>query len=244
MSGEAAVPRHPDFSRRSDEAEWLDRPDLDGAALAPVLRDLARFNRAMLGHWPILRWLGRATAASSPGESLRLIDAGCGYGDLLRAIRRWAERRRLPLALCGLDVNPETIRIARAATEAQDRIEFAVADVLRYRPAAPVDLILCSLLAHHLSDEAIVDLLRWMDGTARRGWLVCDLERHPVPYHVIGLAGRLTPLHPTVIHDGQISVARALTRQEWIGRLAAAGIPGGRVTMRRFWFRHLIGCLR
>jgi SAM-dependent methyltransferase len=240
-SARAAMWQQPDFWRRSEEAEWLDESELDAAVLAAVLRDLARFNRAMLGHWPIMRWLARAT---SPGERLSLIDAGCGYGDLLRAIRRWADRRGLALALSGVDVNPETIRIARAATAERERIEFEVADVLRFRPAQPPDLIVCSLLAHHLSDAAIADLLRWVDRTARRGWLVCDLERHPVPYHVIGLAGRLAPLHPTVIHDGRISVARSLTREEWLERLDAAGISRHRVTVRRFLFRHLIGLLR
>ena len=232
------------FSRRSEEAEWLDGADLDGAALASVLGDLARFNTAMLGHYPILRWLRRATRDLDPSRPLRLIDAGCGHGDLLRAIRRWADRHRLSIELLGLDLNRETIRIARAATDASARIEFEVADALHFQPREPVDLIVNSLFAHHLTSAAIVDLLRWMEATARRGWLVCDLHRHPLPYHVIGLAGKLWRLHPMVVHDGQISVMRALSRGKWGEHLDAAGIPRQAAAVRWFLFRWLMGRVR
>ncbi len=38
-----------DLSRRSAESEWLDGADASPEELALVLRDLARFNGAMLG---------------------------------------------------------------------------------------------------------------------------------------------------------------------------------------------------
>ena len=246
MSTGKVLPFRPsrDFSRRSDAAEWLDDPDRDPDELAAVLHDLARLNGATLGRLPVLLWLRRAIAAVPLGQPLLLVDAGCGYGDLLRSIRSWARRRDIAITLCGVDVDPRTIRIAQAATDARDRIDFTVADVLRWRPRAPIDLIVSSLLAHHLADHAIVDLLRWMERTARRGWLICDLQRHPLPHTVIGLAGKLTSLHPMVIGDGQISVTRALIRSEWEARLDEAGIPRRDVTMRWFLFRYLIGRLR
>jgi SAM-dependent methyltransferase len=233
-----------DFAQRSDRAEWLDQPHRDPGELAPVLRDLARLNGATLGRLPILRWLRPAIAAVPKGQNVSLVDAGCGYGDLLRSVRHWARRRGVAIALCGVDVDPRIIHIARAATNERDRIDFAVADILHYRPAAPVDLIVSSLLAHHLADRAIVDLLHWMEQTARRGWLVCDLQRHPLPYAAIGLAGKLARLHPTVIDDGRISVTRALNRSEWEARLDEAGIPRRDVTIRWFLFRYMIGRLR
>lgn len=234
----------PDLSRRSREAEWLDASDIEPGELEAALRDLARFNGTMFGHAPILRWL-RDTVRNAPrDEPMSVLDVGCGYGDLLRAIRRWSRKRSVPLALHGIDLNPETIRIARAATPPEDEIAYHAADAFAYRPDAPVDLIVSSLLTHHLPDNAIVGFLRWMEATARRGWLICDLQRHVVPYYFIGLAGTLARLHPMVIHDGQISVARSLTRSEWRERLADAGIPHEAVTIRWFLFRYAIGRVR
>jgi len=234
----------PDFSRRSYEPEWLDRERAEPEELRRILRDLARFNGAMLGHAPVLRWLRDVVATASANRRLSLLDAGCGHGDLLRAIGRWARRHGVPITLRGIDLNPRTVRIAQAATDPNDAVVFAAADVFRFVPTEPIDLIVSSLLAHHLSDDEIVAFLVWMEQTAARGWLICDLQRHPVPYYVIGLAGRLTPLHPVVFSDGQLSVCRALTRKEWQERLGAAGIPPDRVTIRSFLFRYAIGRLR
>jgi len=233
-----------DLSRRSSASEWLDDADLHPAELASVLRDLARFNGAMLGHRPIISWLRRATEASSRHRPLTLVDVGCGYGDLLRAIRRWARKRGLAVRLIGVDLSRETIRVAQSVTDHADGIEYQAADIFDFRAAAPVDFIVSSLLAHHMSDDMIVKFLRWMESTARQGWLIYDLQRHAVPYYFIGLMGKLTRLHPMVIHDGRISVTRSLTRAEWNERLDAAGIARDAVALRWFLFRFAIGRLR
>ena len=146
---------------------------------------------------------------------MTLVDIGCGYGDLLRAIARWSRKRGLPIRLIGLDCNRKTIRIAQAASADGTGIEYQVGDVFEFRAPVPIDFVVSSLLTHHLSDELIVRFLCWMELTARRGWLIYDLQRHAVPHYFIGLIGKLTRLNPRMIEDGRISVARSLTAAEW-----------------------------
>ena len=57
-----------------------------------------------------------------------------------------------------------------------------------------------------------------------QGWLIYDLQRNRILYEFLGVASRLARLHPMVTKDGQISVMRSLTRDEWTDRIAAAGI--------------------
>jgi SAM-dependent methyltransferase len=234
----------PDLSARSTRSEWLDDPDIAPDSLAAVLADLDRFNRTMLGPWPMLRWLGRAAEPIPKDRPLTVLDVGCGSGDLLRGISRWARRAGRAVELIGVDLSPDTIAIARARTPDGDGIRYDAADIFTYRPARPIDVVVNSLVAHHLPDDGIAALLRWMEATARRGWLVSDLQRSVVPYGFIGLMGKLTNLHPTVIHDGQISVARALTRAEWRARIADAGLADSGVMIRWVLYRFLIGRLK
>jgi SAM-dependent methyltransferase len=233
-----------DLSRRSTESEWLDGADASPEELALVLRDLARFNGAMLGHRPVIDWLRGATKDARKEKALTLVDVGCGYGDLLRAIRRWARKRDLTIRLIGLDLNRETIRIAQTVTDDADEIDYCVMDVFDFAPPVPIDFVVSSLVTHHMSDDLIVKFLRWMEKTAREGWLIYDLQRHSVPYYFIGLIGKLTRLHPMVIHDGRISVARSLTRTEWFARAGEAGLSRDAVRLRWFLFRFAIGRLR
>ncbi len=232
-----------DLKQRSQESEWLDRGDLDPTELKHVLSDLARFNQTFFGHYPLLRWLEKAVC-SQPIAAPMLVDVGCGYGDLLRAIRRWSRRRGLDIGLRGVDLNRETIRIARAATDSSDQIDFQVGNAFDLASAAPVDFMISSLVTHHLSDREIAEFLRLIERAARRGWAICDLQRSRFLYHFIGISGRLGRLHPMVVHDGRISVARSLTRAEWAQRVSEAGLAQTEVSIGWFLFRFLIGRLR
>jgi len=232
-----------DNARRSAQSEILDGR-VDTGELAKILADLARFNGAMMGHWPVLQWLNRATKDIPPEQPLTLLDIGCGYGDLLRAVRRWANKRGRPMTLIGVDLSPQVVEIARDATGIADDIAYHAADIFNFAPEGPIDFATTSLVAHHLSDDMIVRFLRWMEAHARRGWMIYDLQRSRVPFHFIALAGVLLRLHPVVTYDGRISVARSLTRYEWRQRIVEAGIAPEAVDLRWFMFRFAVGRLK
>ena len=232
----------PDFSRRSHAAEWLDTATPDRRERAAYLQSLAWFNGVMLGHRPVLSWLDAAVPRTR--EPITVMDVGCGYGDLLRAIRRWARARDIPLRLIGVDVEPDTIAIAQEATPRDAAIEYLAADVFNLRPALRIDLVVSSLLTHHFSDDRLIAFLRWMETTAARGWLICDLERRPLPYHAIGLLGRLARIHPMVVRDGCTSVTRALSGAEWRPLVAAAGIDPDAVRLSAFLYRVTVSWLK
>jgi SAM-dependent methyltransferase len=232
-----------DSARRSAQSEILDG-SVETSELTKILADLARFNGAMMGHWPVLRWLDRAVRNIPLDQPLTLLDIGCGYGDLLRAVRRWARKRRRSMKLIGIDLSPQVIEIARGATNGSDDIAYHASDIFHLKPAVPIDFATTSLVTHHLSDEMIVRFLRWMETHARRGWVIYDLQRSMVPFYFIALAGVLLRLHPVVTYDGRISVARSLTRREWELAIAQAGIPSNAIDLRWFMFRFAIGRLK
>jgi len=228
-------------ARRSAGPEFLDDAKLSRDELTAILRDLARFNGAMLGRWPALSWLKRVMRDVPSGHVVTLLDVGCGYGDMLRAVRRFAAKEGFSIRLIGMDLSPDVVAVARQATPSEDDIEYRVGDVFTLELPESIDFILSSLVTHHMTNAEIEQFLRWMEAAARRGWFIYDLERSRVPYHFIKLSGWLMRVHPVVVSDGRISVARSLTREEWEQRIAAAGIPRNAVDLRWFMFRFGIG---
>jgi SAM-dependent methyltransferase len=203
--------------------------------LRACLHDIARVNRMTFEHRPTLCWLKELVAAHPKSTTpLRVVDVGCGYGDALRRIDSWAAKRGVAVALTGIDLNPGAIRAAREATPPAQRIEWLVGDALSDRSMDQIDVVVCSLLTHHLTNPQIVHFLRWMERTAQRGWFINDLHRQPMPYHLFRLLARFTNLHPFVKNDGAVSIRRSFVVEDWQSMCAAAGLAAESVSIEEY----------
>ena len=158
-------------------------------------------------------------------RTITIVDVGSGYGDMLRKIDGWAQRRGLSLDLTGVDLNPWSARAAEQATAAGRPIRFVTANIFDYQPARPIDIVISSLLTHHLDNASLVRFIAWMEATAAIGWFVNDAHRKALPYHVFRVVTRLLRFHEFVQHDGPISIARAFDPDDWQRLLSIAGVP-------------------
>lgn len=217
----------------------MDADDLDSGTYAAVMADLASVNAVTLAARPTLAFLARAARGT---DRLRILDVGFGDGDMLRRIAHWADRRRLTVELVGVDLNPRSEPAARAHTPSGLGIEWITGD---YADLAGRgwDVVLSSLVAHHMSHGQLVAFLRFMQGEAARGWLVNDLHRHRFAHTGFPLLATLARWHPMVRHDGTLSIARSYRPGEWPALLAEAGITDARV-YRAFPFRLCVERLR
>jgi SAM-dependent methyltransferase len=221
-----------DFSHRAQLSELMDEP-CTREQLRACLRDVSRLNRWFLGYRPLFAWLN-SFLPPSISRPLHILDVGCGNGDALRRIERWAANRRLAVELTGVDINPNAIDIAAELTPARSCIQWAASDIFAFIPEKPFDLVISTLFTHHLSDHDIVPFFAWMEKHAMLGWFINDLSRAAVPYHLLGIFTKLARLHPFVQHDGPVSIARAFVIEDWQRICAAAGFDKPTITIRPF----------
>jgi SAM-dependent methyltransferase len=221
-----------DFGHRAELTEIIDEP-CSREQLRPCLRDVARLNRWFLGYRPALEWLESITPAVS-ARPIRILDVGCGYGDGLRRIERWARARGIAVESTGIDINPDAVAIAAEATPPSSVIQWIAADVFAYTPSHPVDLVVSALFTHHLAERDVIRFLQWMEQHAARGWFVNDLSRAAAPYHLLRIFSRLARLHPFVQHDGPVSIARAFLAEDWQRMCVTAGFNDHDVSIKAF----------
>lgn len=235
----------PDFAVRAMTPELMDTEDCGYEAFRDCLVDLASVNRLTLAHGPTLAFLEHLRRAGRwpKDRPLRILDVGSGFGDMLRRIDRWAERRGVAVELTGLDLNPWSARAAAEATPPGRRIHWVTADVFAYSGEA--DVIVSSLFAHHLDDPTLARFMAWMEARAGAGWFVNDLHRLPFPYYGFALLAAVMRWHRFVRHDGPVSISRAFRPEDWRRLSDQAGLSSGELSIaRRFPFRLCVSRVR
>jgi 2-polyprenyl-3-methyl-5-hydroxy-6-metoxy-1,4-benzoquinol methylase len=202
--------------------ELLDLPDADPAIVAESLRNIARANRWFGGSWAVRYGLGRTLKSVPPGSSLSLLDLGTGLGDLPRAAVRWGARRQIRIVPVGLELNRSAAQMAHSS---------GLATTVACAGAPPVadksvDIVLLSQVAHHLTQESVLDLIRTCDRLARKAVILADLRRHRFGPPVFWCGARMLGFDPVTVSDGMTSLRRGFTRRELERLLARAGVAG------------------
>ncbi len=224
------------LAQRHIADEQMDAADLGEARYDAVLRDLARVNRVTMAPRATLRFLAQIHARHASQRPWRILDVGYGHGDMLRRIARWAARVGQPVDLVGIDLNAKSQSSARAATPRKLSIDWRTGD---YADLAGErwDIVLSSLVAHHMSDSERAAFLAFMEDEAALGWFINDLHRHRLAYLGYPWLARIMRVDPIVRADGQLSIARSFRADEWHAMLARGGLDRQAQVERRFPFR-------
>jgi 2-polyprenyl-3-methyl-5-hydroxy-6-metoxy-1,4-benzoquinol methylase len=218
---------------RVRQPELTDDLALDADGHAHAVCGLARINRVSGSSRILWRALAPLLCAS-PSKEFRLLDVAAGAGDVVIGLCARARRAGIRLSADAVDFNPKALEIGRQwAAAAGANVRFFALDVLRQAIPQIYDIVTCSLLLHHLSDEQAVDLLRKLAACTRGVLLVNDLRRAWGSIFEVYLATRFLTTSPVTRIDGMRSVRAAYTTEEMRALAAQAGLQGTEVSPRR-----------
>jgi 2-polyprenyl-3-methyl-5-hydroxy-6-metoxy-1,4-benzoquinol methylase len=232
--------------------EQMDNPDLDPREHQRALAGLRRINW-FSGTASQLQKEFLRIAASRPQRHWEILDVGCANGEVAFELASRL-RGKLDFTLTGWDMSPVAIASAEArrAGELQHSpvqpsvtasgspascLRFKVRnlfDELERTAGQPqFDIIYCTLLLHHFSDEDAIRVLAAMRQLARHAVIVDDLRRTRLGW-LLAVAGcHLLSRSPVVHFDGPQSVRAAFSSQEALRMANTAGLNGA--TLRHHW---------
>jgi len=222
------------FAQRSHELEHLDTGDYTAEEYAKWLDEMKLINR-WLGDAKALRLALEQEPSLAAATSLSVLDIGAGSGELLRTAHDMLDGRAR--IFVGSELN---ITAARAINER--RSEFGVVGLLCNGLQLPFadnsfDIVMCSLLLHHLTNDQAVRLIAEMDRVARRLFIVIDLFRDPLPYFLYRVLSPLF-LQRKSVEDGSLSILRSFRSEELRELADRAGVANPSV--RRAAFRLIL----
>lgn len=215
--------------------EILDHDNVPDQKLHSSLSFLRFVNRFFGGTRVILDYF---TAHPVP-ERFRVLDLGCGAGDIAYAVSLWAQTHGKQADITGIDLNPFCVRYAQEhfKTPALRYVEGSAFDL---DSLGEFDYILASMFFHHLADEDIVRLLTLMDRHARRGFIVNDLYRS-WPAYCGALALAAPTFCPIVLNDAPLSVKRGFKNEDFERYRQLTNLPKTKIERKQV-FRISLSC--
>ena len=212
----------PDFSKRSEEIEIMDDLDCSGEVVNQTLRELDTINDLLSGNYVTLSGLSQLVKNS--GSKIILADLGCGSGDMLRRIRKWATRNKKEIDLVGIDANPNIISFAKTHTPPECNIHYQPIDIFSQEfKSKKFDVVIGTLFFHHFTNEQLIHFFRQLKSQVRIGIVINDIHRHWLAYHSIRILTKLLSKSPMVKYDAPLSVRRAFKKSELRNILDQAG---------------------
>jgi 2-polyprenyl-3-methyl-5-hydroxy-6-metoxy-1,4-benzoquinol methylase len=215
----------------------MDQPNIPAADLKLNLYELEFINQWLGGHAATIS--GIASMVYDQNKEYTILDIGCGGGDTILALEKWATSKGLKVSFTGLDMSSIAIAHAQENCKHKTNVDFICQPFQSFIPAKNYDLIICSLFTHHLYDDDLNDLLVFMNRYSDLGFVVNDLERNALAWLGIKVLTMLFSKSYLVKHDAPLSVRRGFIKSEWVTLLNNNGITD--VVIRNAWaFRHLL----
>lgn len=199
---------------RSEDEEIMDDFSLEGQELQEALDKIASINQLLGGNKLTLQGVEQLFQ-KYPASVCKIVDVGCGNGDMLRALADYAKDRNVQVQLIGIDANAFTINYAQKLSENYPMISYQCEDIFsEVYSQMRFDIILCTLTLHHFKNNQIDYLVDLFSKQSRIGVVINDLHRSKLAYRLFLSVCLIFRLNRMSKEDGLVSILRGFKKKE------------------------------
>ncbi len=149
-----------------------------------------------------------------------ILDVGCGGGGFTQKLGMLYK----DATITGIEISREAINHAQAHNKCPN-VLFKLCNLTDI-PTKSYDIVICTLVCHHFSDEDLVIFLRECLRVAKRKVILNDLHRHPLAWLGFSLIAPILFRNRLITLDGCLSVKRAFKSNDWNYYLKQLKISG------------------
>lgn len=191
----------------------MDDPDCDLQLLNNTYSQFSKVNR-LLGGWPKIykKWL-RPVFSHSDGQT-KILDIGCGGGDVLRFLQKLTEKDNLNVQYTGIDPDPRAIQFAKNKSE-NDSIRFLnISSNELVESGETFDIVISNHLLHHLTEKELQSVCNDAGKLTRSLVLFNDIERSDIGFAAFSLVSPILFRNSFISEDGITSIKRSYRQDE------------------------------
>jgi 2-polyprenyl-3-methyl-5-hydroxy-6-metoxy-1,4-benzoquinol methylase len=204
-----------DTKYRTDEPEIMDDFALEGEVLRDALDKIAKINQLLGGNKLTLQGVESLISEIALYKTVTIVDIGCGNGDMLRALAKYANENDMNFNLIGIDANQFTIIHAQELSKNFPNISYLCEDIFDSKfNSLQYDVVICTLTLHHFKDTEIFNLMTVFYKNATVGIVINDLQRSKLAYRLFQALCFVFQLNSMSREDGLVSILRGFKKQE------------------------------
>jgi 2-polyprenyl-3-methyl-5-hydroxy-6-metoxy-1,4-benzoquinol methylase len=224
------------FENRSQEFEIMDDMTMEGIELRRTLDLLASINLWLGGNSLTLDGVKKILRSHPKERPVRIVDLGCGNGDMLRQLQKFGTRSGYSFELLGIDANPASIAYAEELSAGLPNVGFRTVNIFSKEfEQLEYDIAIATLFMHHFSDGEITKLVTEIKQRSQMGVLINDLHRSEMAYALFWLISLFFG-NEVARNDGLVSIRKAFRRSDL--EMYAEQIPGKSRINWRWAFRY------
>lgn len=192
----------------------MDNLDLSGKELEQTLRQLAFINRSLGNTSSLIREVLKVIKENQL-EEVKIIDLGCGGGDVLTDLAKSLGKRDITYSLVGVDGNPHALEHARKESKDIPSLRFRQADILaKDFELEACDMLISSHFMYHFEENALIHFLRKHKKSVKYSILISELERNKWSFLLFRIFSPLLGFNHMVKNDGLTAIKRAYKQSE------------------------------
>ncbi|WP_299667005.1 methyltransferase domain-containing protein [uncultured Polaribacter sp.] len=199
---------------RTDKEEIMDDFSIGGDLLRDTLDKLEHINRWLGGNKVTVNGLKEILKNHPKEQEIKIVDIGCGHGDILRDVAKFGRKNDYKMKLFGVDANPTAIAYANELSLNYPELSFETQDIFSDEfKSRKFDVVLATLFLHHFKEPELVSFLGNTIKQTKIGIVVNDLHRHTLAYYLFMLLS-IFIANKMIIEDGLTSVLRGFKRKD------------------------------
>lgn len=199
-------------SRNTALTEEMDKASCNEQKLFRTYDQFQRLNRMLTGWKALFR--AHIVPLARTDQPLRILDVGCGGGDLCRSLADWAARSSIHVEITGVDPDPRAFRYSqtRPRPETVRFLQGTTTDLVQ--SGETFDVVLSNHLLHHLTNSELTALCREAEELTTGIVLFNDIHRSRLGYTLFGTFAPLLFRKSFIVQDGLTSIRRSFRQEE------------------------------
>lgn len=192
----------------------MDGPSMDLSTLEGVHRDINLVNKIFNGNRITINAI-RDLVRENSRTSYKIIDMGCGDGNMLRQVALYFRKNGINGQFIGIDLNANSLKMGRELSAQFPEISFLEQNILELEPnKLNCDILLCTLTMHHFKNDQIPVFLSKFVQISQIAVIINDLHRSRPAYYFFKFFRNIILRTKVARHDGLISIKSGFHRSE------------------------------